>query len=90
MRCEVAAMTRWPHGSGRKQASTQATVTTMQGKHVLTGTPTRTQPHSYHSHPTSYSAYDPISTRVSGCLAAPSPLFLQIITMCILTSLDEA
>ena len=63
MRCEVAAMTRWPHGSGRKQASTQATVTTMQGKHVRTGTPTRTQSQSYHSHPKSYSAQDPISAR---------------------------
>ena len=60
-----------------KQANTQAAVATTQGKHVRTGKPTHThthtQSHSYNSHPKVYTAQDPISTRVCGCLAAPSP-----------------
>ena len=36
-------------------------------------TRTHTQSHSYNSHPKVYTAQDPISTRVCGCLAAPSP-----------------
>ena len=67
-----------------------AATTQVQRRAGTCGHASHTQSHSYHSHPKKETAQDPISIRVCGCLAAPSPLFPQIITISILTSLDQA